>query len=133
MPEIVPFEPLHLDSIVRLCAVEGWRSWTREKTARAFAAPGVIAVVAVEDGNVLGVAELLSDGHVMGYIGLLVVAKRARHRGIGRALIEDLFDRSGLQRMDLLAEDPSKPFYESLPHKTKPGFRLYRNESALRR
>jgi len=33
---------------------------------------------------------------------------------------------SGRDRMDLLAEDAAAPFYESLPHKTKPGYRLYR-------
>ena len=129
MPQIVPFEPLHLDGVVQLCAAEGWPSWTHENAARAFAAPGVIVVVAVEDGDVLGVAELLTDGHVMAYLALLVVAKRARGRGIGRALIDELFDRSALQRMDLLSEQGSIPFYESMPHKTKPGYRLYRNGS----
>jgi GNAT superfamily N-acetyltransferase len=128
MPQIVLFNPLHLDSVVQLCAAEGWASWTHESAARAFAAPGVIVVVAVEDGAVLGVAELLTDGHVIAYLALLVVAKRARRRGIGLALIHDLFDRSGLQRMDLLSEEGSIQFYESMPHKTKPGYRLYRNE-----
>jgi polyferredoxin len=35
----------------------------------------------------------------------------------GRALIEDLFVRSGLERMDLLSEQASVAFYESMPHK----------------
>jgi ribosomal protein S18 acetylase RimI-like enzyme len=129
MLEIVPFEPPHLEGVVQLCAAEGWPSWTYENTARAFTAPGVIVAVAVEDGDVLGVAELLTDGRVTAYLALLVVAERARRRGIARQLIDHLFDRSGLQRMDLLAEDESVPFYESLPHKTKPGYRLYRSAS----
>jgi ribosomal protein S18 acetylase RimI-like enzyme len=129
MPQIVPFNPVHLDGVVRLCADEGWPSWTHETTARALAAPGAIAVVAEENGVVLGVGELLTDGHVMAYLGLLVVAKRARGRGIGRALIDDLFDRSGLERMDLLSEQESIGFYESMPHRTKPGYRLYKDES----
>jgi GNAT superfamily N-acetyltransferase len=99
------------------------------KTTRAFAAPGVVVVVAEEDGDVLGVAELLTDGVVMAYLALLVVAKRACGRGIGRALIHDLFERSELNRIDLLAEEGSIPFYESIPHKTKPGYRLHRDQS----
>ncbi len=125
MLEIVPFEPPHLEGVVELCAAEGWPSWTPENTARAFTAPGVIVAVAVEDGDVLGVGELLIDGQVTAFLALLVVAERARRRGIGRQLVDDLFDRSGMQRMDLLAEEGSIPFYESLPHKTKPGYRLY--------
>jgi GNAT superfamily N-acetyltransferase len=127
MPQIVPFNPVHLDGVVRLCDAEGWPSWTHENTALALAAPGVIAVVAEENGDVVGVAELLTDRRVMAYLALLVVAKRARGRGIGRALVRDLFDRSGLGRMDLLSEQGSIPFYESMPHKTKPGYRLYKD------
>jgi ribosomal protein S18 acetylase RimI-like enzyme len=111
--------------VVALCAAEGWPSWTHERTARAFAAPGVIAVVAVEEGDVVGAAQLLTDGEVIGYLGVLVVAERARRRGIGRALVHELFSLSGHTRLDLLAEDDATTFYAALPHKTKPGFRLY--------
>jgi ribosomal protein S18 acetylase RimI-like enzyme len=128
-PQIVLFSSRHLDGVVQLCVAEGWPSWTHESTAQAFAAPGVIAVVAEEDGEVLGVAELLTDGQLTAYLGMLVVAERARRRGIGRALIDDLFERSGLRRMDLLSEEGAIPFYESMPNKAKPGFRLYRHES----
>jgi ribosomal protein S18 acetylase RimI-like enzyme len=129
MPQIVPFRPPHLDGVVQLCAAEGWSSWTHETAARAFAAPGVIVLVAEEDGDVLGVAELLTDGHVVAYLALLVVAKQARRRGIGRSLLDELFLRSALQRMDLLSEETSIPFYESVPHKAKPGYRLYKDGS----
>lgn len=73
----------------------------------------------------VGVAELLTDGEVIGYLALLVVSARARRRGVGRALIRDLFERSGLSRLDLLSETDSVVFYESFPHKVKPGYRLY--------
>jgi ribosomal protein S18 acetylase RimI-like enzyme len=63
--------------------------------------------VALEENEVVGFAELLTDGEVMAYLALLVVSMRARRRGIGRALIRDLFARSGLSRMDLLSEPDS--------------------------
>jgi predicted N-acetyltransferase YhbS len=84
-----------------------------------------VSLVAEDRGEVVGAAQLLTDGLVIAYLGLLVVAADARGSGIGRALVQELFNRTGLSRMDLLAEEASTGFYESLPHKTKPGYRLY--------
>jgi ribosomal protein S18 acetylase RimI-like enzyme len=126
MTAIVPFEERHVDGVVALCAAERWPSWTVDTVSRAFGAPGVAALVAEEAGMVVGAAQLVTDGTVIAYLGLLVVAADVRGQGIGRQLIDELFRRSGLGRMDLLSEDASTGFYESLPHKTKPGYRLYR-------
>jgi ribosomal protein S18 acetylase RimI-like enzyme len=124
---IETFSDAHLDQVVALCAAEGWPSWTHERAARAFSAPGVLAFVALDEDAVVGVAELLTDGEVIAYLALLVVSQEARRRGIGRALIRNLFTRSGLSRIDLLSETDSPSFYEAFPHKTKPGYRLYDN------
>ena len=83
------------------------------------------ALRTVEEDRVVGVAELLTDGEVIGYLGLLVVSANARRHGAARTLLSELFDRSGLTRLDFLSEDDSVAFYESFPHKVKPGFRLY--------
>jgi len=88
-------------------------------------APGVIALTAHDDGELVGVAELLTDGIVIAYLGLLVVARHARRRGVGRSLVGELFARCGLSRIDLLSEVDATAFYESLPHKVKPGYRIY--------
>jgi ribosomal protein S18 acetylase RimI-like enzyme len=125
VPHITTFEPVHVDGVVRLCSAEGWPSWTLENVLAAFSSPGVIAVTALDGDRVIGVAELLTDGRVIAYLGLLIVERQARREGVGRALIEELFSRSGLNRMDLLAEDASTGFYESQTHKVKPGYRLY--------
>lgn len=73
-------------------------------------------------------AQLLTDTCVMAYLGLLIVAPESRRRGVGRALIAEVFARCGLTRVDLLSEVDSTSFYESLPHRTKPGYRLYATE-----
>ena len=125
VPHITTFEPVHVDGVVRLCAAEGWPSWTPENVLAAFSSPGVIAVTALEGDKVIGGAELLTDGRVIAYLGLLIVERQARGQGVGRALVDELFSRSGLNRMDLLAEDASTGFYESRLHKVKPGYRLY--------
>lgn len=126
MVRIEPFAAKWTDDVVALCAAEGWASWTNEKVAAAFSAPGVIAITAVDEGRLVGAAELLTDGEVIAYLGLLVVASDARGQGVGRALVDELFAQSGLSRIDLLSEVDSSAFYESLPHKTKPGYRIYK-------
>jgi hypothetical protein len=42
-----------------------------------------------------------------------------------RRLIDEIFAPSNAQRMDLLAEPGSEPFYESRPHRRWTGYRLY--------
>jgi ribosomal protein S18 acetylase RimI-like enzyme len=126
MLRVEPFSERHVEEVVALCAGEGWESWTPAKVSSALSAPGVIALVALDSsGTLVGVAELLTDGEVMAYLALLVVSPAARRQGVGVALLKELFQRSGLARMDLLAEAGSTEFYESLAHKTKPGYRLY--------
>jgi ribosomal protein S18 acetylase RimI-like enzyme len=123
---VQPFAPEHTDQVSALCAAEGWSSWTPERTRAALSAPGVIALVALDGERVIGAAELLTDGVVMGYLGLLLVAAEARGQGVGRSLVEELFHRSGLERLDLLAEEASTGFYEAaFEHRRKPGVRIY--------
>jgi ribosomal protein S18 acetylase RimI-like enzyme len=124
--QIDTFDPWHADDIARLCAEQGWPTWTPDNVAKAFTAPGVIAVTAVDEGKVVGAAQLVTDGHVIGYLGLLIVERESRGKGIGRALVADVFERCGLTRIDLLSEPDSTSFYESLPNKVKPGYRIYR-------
>jgi ribosomal protein S18 acetylase RimI-like enzyme len=81
--------------------------------------------VALDGERLIGVAQLLTDGAVIAYLGLLVVAAEARGHGVGRSLVQELFGRSGLDRVDLLAEDDAVGFYETFAHKRKPGVRIY--------
>ena len=125
--DYVAFAEEHLPGVLRLCRAEGWPSLPAdpERAVRALTAPGVVAVVAVEDGEVVGFAQMLTDGEVQAYLCEVAVRRDARGRGIGRKLIEEAFLRSGAQRVDLLAGVESEGFYRSFAHRALPGYRIY--------
>jgi ribosomal protein S18 acetylase RimI-like enzyme len=122
----MPITKRHLPGIMQLCSVEGWKTYSTdpELTWKALTAPGVYTVVAEKDGDVVGFAQLQSDGVVQAHLSLLLVAQEHRRQGIGSRLISDAFKRSGAQRIDLITEE-SEGFYRSLPHKECFGFRIY--------
>jgi ribosomal protein S18 acetylase RimI-like enzyme len=125
--EIYPFRAEHLDGVLTLCVAEGWPSLPEDpvRALRLLTAPGVTTVVAVVEGEVVGFAELLSDGEIQAYLASVAVAAHFRGRGIGRALVEESLRRAGGTRIDLLSEVASVGLYETFPHFRKPGFRLY--------
>jgi ribosomal protein S18 acetylase RimI-like enzyme len=125
--EIDPFHAEHLDGVLTLCVAEGWPSLPEDpvRALRLLTAPGVTTVVAVIEGEVVGFAELLSDGELQAYLASVAVAAHFRGRGIGRALVEESLRRAGGTRIDLLSEEASVGFYETFPLFRKPGFRLY--------
>ena len=125
--EIERFRPEHLESVLALCAAEGWPSLPEDpaRALRILRAPGVTTVVAMADGAVVGFAELFSDGEVQAFLTSIAVDSRSRGQGIGRALVAESLRLAGGERIDLLSEDESVGFYESFPHFVKPGYRLY--------
>lgn len=48
-----------------------------------------VALVAVEDGRVVGFLRAISDGIFNGYLSMVVVAREYRGRGIGTALVRE--------------------------------------------
>jgi ribosomal protein S18 acetylase RimI-like enzyme len=125
--DIVPFVEEHLDGVIRLCVAEGWPSFPEdpERAIRVLTAPGVTTVVAVDNRQVVGFAELFSDGELQAFLANVAVDERFRGRGTGRALVMEALRRAGGERIDLLSEDDAVGFYRSFPNFQKPGFRLY--------
>jgi ribosomal protein S18 acetylase RimI-like enzyme len=125
--EIVPFLEEHLRGVIRLCIAERWPSFPGdpERALRVLTAPGVTTVIARDDGEVVGFAQLFSDGELQAFLATLAVDERFRGRGIGRALVSEALRLAGGERIDLLSEDEAVGFYESFPNFKKPGFRLY--------
>ena len=120
----------HLSGVARLLASLEWDNFRRdsESTRRSLTAPGVTTIVAValETGEeVVGFAQVFSDGVFQAHLGLLAVDEGWHRRGVGRRLVEEAFARVGAERMDLIASDESLAFYRSFRHREQAGFRLY--------
>jgi GNAT superfamily N-acetyltransferase len=114
-----------LADVVVLCAAEPWPVYTKDaqQTWRALTAPGVTTIVAVEDGRIIGFAQVLSDGETAAFLSLLLVAADRRRQGIGTRLIQEAFQRCGAERLDLLTDDAG--FYRKFVHHELVGLRIY--------
>jgi predicted N-acetyltransferase YhbS len=125
--ELVAFAQEHLPGVLKLYEAEGWPSFPQDppRARQALTAPGVVSLVAVEDGEVVGLARLLTDGALEAYLCELVVAEKVRRKGVGRRLVEETFARSGARRLDTLSAEGSEGFYASFRHRSFPGYRLY--------
>lgn len=121
------FAQTHLDGVIRLCRYEGWPSFPADpaRAERVLTAPGVTTIVAVDQEEVIGFAELFSDGEIQAYLATMVVERSHRGQGVGRTLVNEALRLAGGERIDLLSEDDALDFYRTLPHSVKTGFRLY--------
>jgi ribosomal protein S18 acetylase RimI-like enzyme len=123
----LPLARRHLAGVMRLCRVERWPSYLASagRTWRALTGPGSCTVVAVEDGEVVGFAQVQSDGVIQAHLTLIAVARARRRQGIGRRLVEEGLARAGGLRVDLVSTEGAHAFYRAFEHRRFPGFRIY--------
>lgn len=126
---IVSYTRDHLPGVLTLCREEGWPTFVADpdRAHRALVAPGVTTVVVLQGDDVVGLAQLQSDGEVQAHLSLLVVAQSFRRQGFGRQLLHEALKNAGGIRVDLVTETGDK-FYESLRHKSLKGYRVYPDE-----
>lgn len=98
MVEIVPFIEEHLDGVLRLCLAEDWPSFPDDPER-------AIRVLTLDNGRVIGFAQLFSDGELQAFLANLAVDEGFRGRGTGRALVTEALRLAGGERIDLLSED----------------------------
>jgi GNAT superfamily N-acetyltransferase len=125
---ITRFDRSHLTGILTLCEAEGWPSLPADpkRALGILAGQRALTTVALDGDTVVGFAFAFVDGGALdAYLSMMAVHANRRREGIARLLLGELFRLSGVQRIDLLAENGSEPFYESLPHVTFQGYRIY--------
>lgn len=117
------FARAHLPGVMRLFAAERWSyAADQQRTWRALTAPGSLTLVALINGNVVGVAQTIGDGEIQAFVSVLLVAAEHRHAGIARALVKEAVHRTSGTRLDLVS--CADGFYEALGFRAVSGFRL---------
>jgi predicted N-acetyltransferase YhbS len=114
--EIRPIQPGEIEAARRLLAANGWAERVADaEQFRRLVDASQRAVVAVEDGQVVGFVRALCDDISNGYIAMVVVADTHRRRGVGRAMLEAVMgDDRNITWVLRASRDGVPPFYEKL-------------------
>lgn len=72
--------------------------------------------------EVIGIAQVLSDGEVQAFLAVLVVAREHRREGVACRLVAEARARTRCLRLDVIS--CADPFYEQLGFRRVSGFRL---------
>jgi ribosomal protein S18 acetylase RimI-like enzyme len=114
--QIRPIRPSEFEAARQLLVANGWDR--RVSDGAEFAqllSRSPLALVAVDEGHVVGFLRALTDGLANGYLSMVVVAESHRRRGIGRALVQAAMGNDpGMTWVLRAGRDGVAGFYERL-------------------
>ena len=106
------------EELLTLYDAVGWASYTTDPDALEAAVDGSTRVVTARyDGDLLGLARVLSDGASVAYLQDVLVRPELQREGVGRALVQAAMEPFAHVRQQVLLTDDEprqRSFYESL-------------------
>jgi GNAT superfamily N-acetyltransferase len=99
--------------VVALYRANGWSSADKPQQLLPALRNSHCLVTARDDGRLVGVANAISDGHLVVYFPHMLVHPAHQRRGIGRAMVEALMSRyKDFHQLMLTADGDAVSFYE---------------------
>jgi len=108
-------DQLETDEVIRLYRANGWSS--AEKPAQLMAAlrNSHALVTARIEGELVGLGNAISDGHLVVYFPHMLVHPAQQGKGVGRLMMQALLARyAGFHQMMLTADGAAIDFYKAL-------------------
>jgi predicted N-acetyltransferase YhbS len=114
--QIRAIQPMEIEPARRLLAANGWEKRVADAAQfQLLVSRSQRALVAVDNGEVIGFARALCDDISNGYLAMLVVAQSHRRRGIGQALVKAVMGEDrGITWVLRAGREGVAPFYEKL-------------------
>jgi len=114
--QIRAIQPSEIEAARRLLAANGWAKRVADAAQfQLLVTRSQRALVAVDNGEVIGFARALCDDISNGYLAMLVVAQSHRRRGIGQALVKAVIGEDrGITWVLRAGREGVAPFYEQL-------------------
>jgi ribosomal protein S18 acetylase RimI-like enzyme len=118
------YEERDFPFIHELNRAEGWNNLVEKHTdAKKAWHQSNAAFVAEREGELVGCLRGLTDGYITLYVAELLVHPDWRRRGIGKELLSHVHSIYPATRLELLASQTSRTFYELHGYRPFHGFR----------
>jgi GNAT superfamily N-acetyltransferase len=108
-------DAIEVDEVIDLYAANGWSSANKPVELMSALRNSHSLATARMDGRLVGLANALSDGHLVVYFPHMLVHPDTHRRGVGRALMEAMLDRyRSFHQLMLTADGDAVHFYEAM-------------------
>ncbi|WP_017185542.1 GNAT family N-acetyltransferase [Alkalibacillus haloalkaliphilus] len=127
---IRPYQNKDISKIQQLNKAEGWTNLIENHSAtkEAWQHSNVAYVIEKEDQGVIGYVRGLTDTRVTLFICEMLIDQKFRGLGLGKELLHYIHSIYPDARLELLANQSSRSFYEELNFRSFYGFRKLKQE-----